>query len=87
MSDTESNKGRRNEYDYDIDYDNEYGNEYGNNENESQIDYQKYIDIQYNENLTKVLISEALINYTFEASIPLCEYLDPKMIDNFISEL
>jgi hypothetical protein len=86
MSDTESNKEYNNIHDYGNDY--EYGNEYANDsENESQFDYQKYIDQKYNENLLKVQISETLINYAVDVSVPLCEYLDPYIIDAFLSEI
>ena len=86
MSDTESNKDYNHDYGNDYDYNHEY--DYGNDcENESQIDYQKYIDQKYNENLLKVQISETLINYTVDLSVPLCEYLDPYIIDAFLSEI
>ena len=84
MSDRESNI----DYSEYEEYANEYGNEYGHDsENESQFDYQKYIDQKYNENLLKVQISETLINYSVDVSIPLCEYLDPYIIDAFLSEI
>jgi hypothetical protein len=83
MSDTESNDFLKYE-----DYEYEYGNEDGNDsENESPINYQKYIDEKYNENLLKVQISETLINYAVDVSVPLCEYLDAYIIDAFLSEL
>ena len=54
MSDTESNIDYT-EYE---EYRNEYVNEYGHDsENESQFDYQKYIDQKYNENLLKAKLN------------------------------
>ena len=84
MSDRESNI----DYSEYEEYANEYGNEYGHDsENESPINYHKYIDEKYNENLLKVQISETLINYSVDLSIPLCEYLDANIIDAFLSEI